>query len=169
MNSALLLSVCLTGLIVTFHAQASDLPGGELQLSESSKVSWTESVFLEPVYAPSFGTFILQGRRGLAKFTGQVRRIKALGLATPIGVNKEWSANLKELHRLEKPGEDLGCKKVASGVFTCLRTGVSSSGQFVEDQLHFNRDREVIYLRISSKSSKLDVQGISDSFKIDVK
>lgn len=154
---------------VLFLASIEANSDNKLVLSSSATISWDKTVTVEPLFAPSFQAFLLSGNYQGTEFRGQVRRMRPLVMATPIGVERYWNANFAAVKRVESPGKNLGCHKTGSGVFSCVREAKISANEFVYDQMVFNHDRDVLHVRVTSSTSQDHAKQISRLMQVEVK
>ncbi len=130
-----------------------------LKLSDTFALNWDPTrASVDVDFAPSFGVFLLQGKFGAKsggeKFFGQVRAQKPPFVVTPSGVQRYWKQNLQSVSKLGEVSRDLGCQQVKAGLWQCSRLARGSAGNFVADRMIWNRNSDLIYVRVSSNESQ---------------
>ena len=137
-----------------------------LKLSDTFTLSWDpEQARFDVNFAPSFSVFLLQGKKSSQEFLGQVRVQRPPFVGTPTGILRYWKQNLELVSKLGEVSHDLGCHLQRPGTWECTRLARGSAGNYVADRMVWNRNSDLIYLRISSVHSQEHARAALDSLK----
>lgn len=139
-------------------------------LSSTADLVWPSSVSYTATPLLSFNTVIFDVSGGPAipkpaKVT-VIHHASRLWASMDL-VKKSWKQDLRSVAAVSsaKSFKDLGCKSLSVGRFSCMRTGLGTSGQSVVEQIIWNRNRDEILIRTESAGSPAETMNLAQSIQ----
>jgi hypothetical protein len=123
-----------------------------IDLSPTAQIEWDPALGLRPIYSPKTGGFLLFGRAGKSRIQGQLTRIQPDTIATEAGVRRYWQQSVRLAPTGAKASKDGGCRRASAGRFRCVRESFGRGGEASLDVIFWNRDKDLVYIRLSSDS-----------------
>lgn len=137
----------------------------EIRVS-SSFVFKIPEVLVEKADFPNLNSqyFTIKGLKD--KITLIVSYNKPLTLANKFSVERYWNSAQNQISSSSKNIHDLGCERIQSDFYKCLRTS-SQNGHSIAEVLFWKNKKDLVLMRFSSSTSQESVKKMSQSVQVE--